>query len=85
MKPERLLPRILSGNVNNVAFADLVTLLLALGFRQIGGKGSHRIFARPGVTELVNLQEEAGEAKPYQIRQVVALVRRYHLEVEDNT
>jgi predicted RNA binding protein YcfA (HicA-like mRNA interferase family) len=85
MKPERLLPRILSGNVNNVAFADLVALLLALGFREIGGKGSHRIFARPGVTELVNLQEEGGEAKPYQIRQVVALVRRYHLEVEDKT
>ena len=83
MKPRRLLPRILAGEVNNVAFADLTRLLLALGFEEIGGRGSHRIFARPGVAELVNLQEEGGDAKPYQVRQVATLVRRYHLDVEE--
>jgi predicted RNA binding protein YcfA (HicA-like mRNA interferase family) len=85
VKPERLLRRILGGEVANVAFADLVRLLGALGFRQIGGKGSHRIFARPGVTELVNLQEDASQAKPYQVRQVATLIRRYALGLEDDT
>lgn len=83
MKPRRLLPRILAGEVNNVPFADLIRLVLALGFEEIGGRGSHRVFARHDVTELVNLQEDGGDAKPYQVRQVVTLVRRYDLHVEE--
>ena len=62
---------------------DLVKLVVALGFQEVGGRGSHRVFARVGVAELVNLQEEKGEAKRYQVRQVVTLVRRYDLQVED--
>ena len=85
MKPDRLLRRILAGDVANVAFSDLVRLLLALGFREIGGQGSHRIFARHGVVELVNLQEDGRQAKPYQVRQVTALIRRYALELEDSS
>ncbi|MDQ1657468.1 MAG: hypothetical protein QOD41_2551 [Cryptosporangiaceae bacterium] len=84
MKPDRLLARILAGNVINIAFSDLTGLLRALGFSEIGGKGSHRIFARPGVIELVNLQEDGRQAKPYQVRQIAALVRRYALELEDD-
>jgi predicted RNA binding protein YcfA (HicA-like mRNA interferase family) len=84
VKPDRLLRRILAGEVTNVAFDDLVRLLLALGFREIGGRGSHRIFARPGVTELINLQEAGGQAKPYQVRQVARLVHRYDLVLEES-
>ena len=75
----------LEGEFANVAFADLIRLLLALGFREIGGRGSHRVFARAGVSELVNLQEEAGQAKTYQVRQVASLIRRYDLSLEDDT
>ena len=83
MRPARLLERILSGSVGNVDFADLINLVESLGFREIGGKVSHRVFARPGVGELVNLQEDKGQAKRYQVRQVAALARRYHLRVEE--
>jgi hypothetical protein len=38
--------------------------------------GSHHIYAHPEVAELVNLQEVDGEAKPYQVRQVMRLVER---------
>jgi hypothetical protein len=38
--------------------------------------------ARSEVAELINLQEERGEAKHYQVRQVALLVRRYSLELE---
>jgi hypothetical protein len=34
------------------------------------------------VTELVNLQEVAGEAKPYQIRQFMRLIERYNITLE---
>jgi len=84
VKPDRLLRRILAGEVTNIAFDDLVRLLLALGFREIGGRGSHRIFARPGVTELINIQEAGGQAKPYQVRQVARLVHRYDLVLEES-
>ncbi|MGA3154294.1 MAG: type II toxin-antitoxin system HicA family toxin [Streptosporangiaceae bacterium] len=84
MRPTRLLERILAGNVGNVDFTDLITLLEALGFREVGGRGSHRVFARPGIEEFINLQEEKGQAKRYQVRQVATLARRYHLRVEEN-
>ena len=35
--------------------------------------------------ELVNLQDVGGEAKPYQIRQVLRLVERYNLQLEDRS
>jgi len=82
VKPARLLKRIVGGAVGNVNFADLVMLLEALGFEEIGGKGSHRVFARPDVAELVNLQAVQGQAKVYQVRQVAGLVRRYDLHLE---
>ena len=66
-----------------MSFDDLVRLVLALGFREVGGRGSHRVFAHPDVPELVNLQEERGQAKRYQVRQVVGLLRRYDVSLEE--
>jgi len=42
-------------------------------------KGSHHIFRRPGVEERLNLQESGAKAKPYQVRQVRAVLLKYHL------
>ena len=67
-----------------MSFSDLVVLLGALGFEEVGGRGSHRVFRGPGVTELLTLQEVRGQAKPYQVRQVALLVRRYNLKLEDD-
>jgi len=38
------------------------------------------MFSRPGVVELLNLQEESGKAKRYQVRQVRDTIRRNRLE-----
>ncbi|HUG74977.1 MAG TPA: type II toxin-antitoxin system HicA family toxin [Acidimicrobiia bacterium] len=84
MRPHRLLERISRGDAANVAFADLVRLVEALGFDEVGGRGSHRVFAHPEVVELVNLQVERGQAKRYQVRQIGALVRRYDLRLEED-
>ena len=54
----------------NFRFGDMVTLVEAFGFRLARSSGSHHIFIHPEVTELVNLQEVQGQAKPYQIQPV---------------
>ena len=68
MKRKKLLKRLSDGNVRNVAFGDMVTMVEGFGFRLVRTSGSHHIFTHPDVAEMVNLQEVKGEAKPYQIR-----------------
>jgi hypothetical protein len=55
----------------------------AFGFELKRTRGSHHVFVRVGVPELLNLQEVRGQAKPYQIRQFLSLVERYALTMED--
>ena len=62
----------------------MVALVEAFGFRLSRSSGSHHIYTRPGVAELVNLQEVDGKAKPYQIGQFLRLVERYNLELEED-
>ena len=33
-------------------------------------RGSHHLFDKEGILEIVNLQSRGGHAKPYQVRQV---------------
>jgi len=52
-----------------------------LGFEE-RTRGSHHVFRRHGVKELINLQREGGKAKVYQVRQVRRVVVHYGLEGE---
>lgn len=45
-----------------------VILVEGFGFELSRTDGSHHIFTRPYIPELVNLQDVKGQAKPYQIR-----------------
>jgi predicted RNA binding protein YcfA (HicA-like mRNA interferase family) len=83
MNRRKLLGRIASGHLDNVSFRDMQRLVEGFGFELKRVSGSHHIFAHPAITELVNLQEVDGEAKPYQIRQFLRLVERYNLRLED--
>jgi hypothetical protein len=40
-------------------------------------------FAHPDIAQLINLQSVRGQAKPYQIRQLMRLIERYDLRIED--
>jgi hypothetical protein len=42
-------------------------------------RGSHHIFTRADVVEIINLQPSGSLAKPYQVRQVRQLLLRYRL------
>lgn len=54
---ERLLQTILRGQSDaNIRFAELRTLLLRLGFSE-RIRGSHHLFDKEGVIEIVNLKE----------------------------
>jgi len=85
MNRRRLLARLSQGSLNNVRFAELSDLTEAFGFTLARVSGSHHIFVHPSIPELLNLQEVRGQAKPYQIRQLLRLVERYNLSLEEET
>ena len=45
-------------------------------------KGSHHAFSKDGVEEIINIQPSGSKAKPYQIKQVRAVVVKYKLSGE---
>jgi predicted RNA binding protein YcfA (HicA-like mRNA interferase family) len=81
--PAKLLKRLARGDLANVSFRDMRALVEAFGFQSVRVSGSHHIFARPDVPELINLQAVRGQAKPYQVRQFLKLVERYGLSLEE--
>jgi len=81
-KYEELRLRILEGKSDaNINFDELRHLLQGLGFEE-RIRGSHHIFRKQGVRELINLQQEGSKAKVYQVRQVRQVILRYGLEGE---
>jgi len=78
--PRKLLKKALSSPAN-LRFEEACALARAFGFRLSRVSGSHHIFAHQNVRELVNLQEVEGKAKPYQVKQLLALVERYNLSL----
>jgi predicted RNA binding protein YcfA (HicA-like mRNA interferase family) len=76
---EKLILQILSGSSDaNIAFNDLCQLLIHLGFEE-RTKGSHHIFRKYGIEEKINLQKDGNKAKPYQVKQVRAVILKYKL------
>lgn len=82
MKRRKLLQKTIGGS-KNIRFTEMVNLVEGFGFKLIRTDGSHHIFSRPGIPELVNLQDVKGQAKPYQIRQFLKLVEKHNLKLED--
>ena len=62
--------QILSGRQDtSVHFSELVSLLQTLGF-SLRIKGSHHIFYRNGIEEIINIQPDGSNAKPHQVKQI---------------
>jgi predicted RNA binding protein YcfA (HicA-like mRNA interferase family) len=76
---ESVLSRVLRGTADsNIRFRDLKALLTALGFAE-RIKGSHHIFTRSDVAEILNLQPHGSLAKAYQVKQVRKVIVQYKL------
>jgi len=62
------LAQVLGGTADaNVRFDNLRQVLLHLGFAE-RIRGSHHIFTREGVEEILNIQPRGSLAKPYQVK-----------------
>ena len=80
---EKLIARLLRGQSDaDIDFDDLRKLLVRLGFEE-HIRGSHHIFRKAGIEERPNLQRDGRNAKPYQVRQVRAVIVKYRLEARE--
>jgi len=69
-------------NPKGLSFAQLRSIVEAAGFTLKRVSGSHHVYSRPGIAEIINIQPAGKDAKPYQVRQVLELIERYKLTVQ---
>jgi predicted RNA binding protein YcfA (HicA-like mRNA interferase family) len=78
-RKDKILEKILRGTSDaNIPFRELCDLLVDLGFSE-RVHGSHHIFVRPSVQEILNLQPSGNKAKAYRVKQVRQVILRYKL------
>ncbi len=78
-KFEKLIQKVLLSHPDkNIDFEDLRKLLLTLEFKE-RIKGSHHIYFKEGIEEIINLQSVHGTAKAYQVKQVRQIILKYKL------
>jgi hypothetical protein len=76
---DKALEAVLRGTSDaNIGFSELCRLLKGLGFNE-RIRGSHHIFTRQDIEEILNLQPKQGKARPYQVKQVRNLIVKYRL------
>jgi hypothetical protein len=66
-------------NPAGVRFGELCLLAEHMGFIKRGSKGSHVIYEKDGVEDILTFQNRKGMAKPYQVRQLLAVIEKYRL------
>lgn len=79
-KLEKSILKILSGaSDKNISFDEIQNLLYHFNFEE-RKKGSHHIFYRKDIENIINIQPaQDGKAKPYQVKQVREIILKYRL------
>lgn len=81
---DKILEKVLRGTSDaNISFSDLCKLLVRLGFAE-RIRGSHHIFTKDGVEEILNLQPNGSQAKAYQVKQVRGVILKYRMAGEND-
>ena len=75
---QKLIEKI-QNNPAGVRFQEICRLAEQLGFTKRGGKGSHIVYEKDGVEEILTFQNRKGMAKPYQVKQRLAAIGNYRL------
>ncbi len=70
----------MKANPKKIRFARVCQIAEAFGFQTRKGTGSHRVYYRDGVREILNFQNEGGRAKAYQVRQFIKIIENYGLQ-----
>ncbi|HEV2329836.1 MAG TPA: type II toxin-antitoxin system HicA family toxin [Verrucomicrobiae bacterium] len=83
-KRNKLREKILLGNFDaNIDFDDLCHLLRRWGFSE-RISGSHHIFSRNGIEEIINIQPKGRMTKSYQVAQIRDMILRYRIGEQIN-
>ncbi|MFH1049469.1 MAG: type II toxin-antitoxin system HicA family toxin [bacterium] len=80
MNKKKLLKKILDGS-KNIRFNEFVNLIEGFGFILDRVSGSHHIFKRQDIDEIINIQNVKGEVKPYQIKQFFSIIEKYNIKL----
>jgi hypothetical protein len=78
----KLYDKIVGGRSDtNIPFEQTRNMLLRLGFEE-RVSGSHHVFVKGGIEEIINLQDVGGKCKAYQVKQMRAVLKKYNLREE---
>ena len=78
-KFDKLIFKLLSGNSDkNFELNDLILILERIEFKK-RIEGSHHIFYKEDIDEIINLQPDGKKAKAYQVKQVRDILIKYKL------
>jgi hypothetical protein len=70
----------LKAHPKKIRFIRVCQIAEAFGFKTRKGTGSHRVYFRDGIWELLNFQNEGGWAKAYQVRQFIKVIEKHNLQ-----
>jgi predicted RNA binding protein YcfA (HicA-like mRNA interferase family) len=76
---QKFLVSLLSGRSDaTIDFEAICNVLKRMGFDE-RIRGSHHIFTKDGIEEIINIQPNGRAAKPYQVKQIRNLIVKYRL------
>lgn len=77
---QKIYDAVMSGNSDyNINFSDLQNLIVDLGFEFKRQRGSHYVYSRKDIKEIINIQCDGSKAKGYEVRQLRNLIIKYNL------
>jgi len=82
MKLRKLLLKAMNAP-QNLRLAELITPAESFGYRIDRVRGSHHILIHSQADRPLNLQESAGRAKPYQVKQFLRDIEEFQLTMNE--
>jgi predicted RNA binding protein YcfA (HicA-like mRNA interferase family) len=80
-KPTKLYALLLQSTDRSITFRDFIALMEAFGFVHSRTKGSHLSYKHPTCAKLMVIQPVGKDAKRYQVREFLDLVREFALQI----
>ena len=74
MSHKEKLIKAMKNNPKGVKFNELKNILNECGFTHVRTSGSHEIYTHERIDAIVNIQNDKGKAKAYQVRQILEYI-----------